>query len=237
MYNEYSSYFMGLLDNFSKTISKSKVKGADNDATFDVMYPTGFNALDMLNGQRIYVRSEKRNFSYVSAGIVDGSSNSFIARSGAGKSTLIVQCASSIVTPFIRQGYDANLFIDDIEGGLPQSRREFLLQMTPEELEHHVDIRNTGITTENVYERISVIANEKITNAKDYTYDTGLFDTFGNRIYKLVPTVYVIDSIAMLMPEDISEGDDLGTNATMEYLIFIILIHLIEMTYLILRKN
>ena len=195
-------------------IGKSKVKGADNEANFDVMYPTGFDALDMLNGQRIHVQSKERNFSYVSAGIVDGSSNTFIARSGVGKSTLIMQVASAIVLPFIRNGYDSELFIDDIEGGLPQSRREFLLGMTQEELEKHVIVRNSGITTENVLERITIIANEKIENAKDYTYDTGLFDTYGNRIYKLVPTVYVIDSLAMLMPEDVNEKEDLGTNMT-----------------------
>lgn len=205
---------MSLLEKFNERMSKSKVAGADNKSEFDVLYPTGFDALDMLNGQRIYVNSKDRNFSYIAGGIVDGSSNTFIARSGVGKSTLIMQCAANIIVPFIRNGFDANLFIDDIEGGLPEARREFLLGMTQEELESHVIVRNSGITTENVLERLTAIADEKTKNKKDYTYDTGKFDTYGNRIFKLVPTVYVIDSLAMLMPEDVTEKDDLGTNMT-----------------------
>ena len=116
--------------------------------------------------------------------------------------------------PFIRAGYDSNLYIDDIEKSLNQARREFLLGMTQDEIKNHVKIRTDGITTESLYERISIIANDKISNKKEYTYDTGKYDPYGNIIFKLVPTVYVIDSLAMLMPEDVLDKEDLGTNAT-----------------------
>ena len=207
---------MSLIDKFTAAMDKSKVKGASNEASFDVAYSTGFFGLDMLNGQRIFVDNDELNlhFSYISGGLLDGSTNAFIARSGVGKSTISLQIASAIVLPFIRQGYDSNLFIDDIEKSLNQARREFLLGMTEKEIKEHVKIRTEGITTENVFERISAIANEKIENKKDYTYDTGKYDPYGNRIFKLVPTVYVIDSIAMLMPEDVLDKEDLGTNAT-----------------------
>lgn len=207
---------MSLMENFNVAVEKSKIKGASNEAVFDVAYSTGFYSLDMLNGQRIFVNNDELglHYSYISGGLLDGSTNAFIARSGVGKSTISLQIASNIILPFIRNGMDANLYIDDIEKSLNQARREYLLSMTQDEIKNHVKIRTDGITTESLFERISIIANTKLTNKKDYTYDTGKYDPFGNRIFKLIPTVYVIDSLAMLMPEDVLDKEDLGTNAT-----------------------
>ena len=207
---------MSLVDKFTDAMNKSKIKGASSEVTFDVAYSTGFTQLDMLNGQRIYVHNDELglHFSYISGGLLDGSTNSFIGKSGVGKSTITLQVASAIILPFIRSGYDAQLFIDDIEKSLNQARREFLLDMTQEEINKYVKIRTEGITTESLYERINFIANEKLDHKADYTYDTGKYDPYGNRIFKLVPTVYCIDSLAMLMPEDVLDKDDLGTNAT-----------------------
>lgn len=205
---------MSLLDNFRNAVSKSKVNGTANKAEFDVMYPTGFLSLDYLNGTVVHVQDKEthKEFSYNSTGIVDGSTNMIIGRSGSGKSTLIQQIAAGIVKPFIRKGMDSQLLVDDIEGSLPQSRKEFLWSFTEEELAKYTDTRNTGITTENLLQRIAALRDEKISNRKKYEYDTGLYDTYGNRIFKLVPSVYICDSLAMLMPEDVNEDDSLGTN-------------------------
>lgn len=207
---------MSLLEKFNNEISKSKVKGASNEASFDVAYSTGFTSLDMLNGQRIFVNNDELDlhFSYISGGLLDGSTNSIISRSGVGKSTISLQIGSAIVLPFIRAGLDCNLFIDDIEKSLNQARREFLLGMTEEEIEKHVKIRIDGITTESVYERIATIANGKLENKAEYTYDTGKYDPYGKRIFKILPTVYIIDSLALLMPEDVLDKEDLGGNST-----------------------
>ena len=102
------------------------------------------------------------------------------------------------------------LFIDDLEGSLPQIRKEFLLGLTPEEIDKYVVVRNSGITAENVFLRIKAISEEKVNNRKEYEYDTGLFDANGERIFKLVPTVYLIDSLPMLMPESLSNDEELG---------------------------
>jgi hypothetical protein len=61
-----------------------------------------------------------------------------------------------------------------------------------------------------------MIHDIKIENRSEYEYDTGLYDTFGNRIFKLVPTIYAIDSFAMLMPDDVMEKEELdgGMGAT-----------------------
>ena len=202
---------MGLIDNFRSSISKVKTSGINKQAEFDVMYSSGFLAVDYLNGTVVHVQSKERgNFSYYSTGIVDGSTNTIIGRSGSGKSTLLTEMTGNIVRPFIRKGMNTGIFIDDIEGSLPAVRKEFLLGLTADEIEQFVDMRNTGITSENVFQRIVNIHKIKTTNRKDYEYDTGLYDTYGNRIYKLVPTVYIIDSLPMLLPEELAEDDELG---------------------------
>lgn len=199
-----------LLSQFRGKLSKVKTTGVNKSADFDVMYTTGFLSLDYLNGTVVHVNGEDRNFTYNSVGIVDGSANSIIGRSGSGKSTLCTQIAGNIVRPFIKKGLPTGLYIDDIEGSLPWARKEFLLGLTSEELSKYVDIRNAGITTENLYQRIQAIHDIKVENRKDYEYDTGLYDTNGKRIFKLVPTVYIIDSLPMLMPESLAEDDELG---------------------------
>lgn len=199
-----------LLENFRGKISKMKTSGINKVAEFDVMYSSGFLMIDYLNGTVVHVKSKDRNFNYDSTGIVDGSTNTFIGRSGSGKSTLITEIAGNIVRPFIKKGMNTGLFIDDIEGSLPIVRKEFLLDLTQEEVDKYVDMRNAGITSENVYQRIQSIHDIKVQNKKDYEYDTGLYDTYGNRIYKLVPTVYIIDSLPLLLPENLSNDDELG---------------------------
>lgn len=205
---------MGLQEKFREKVSKLKTTGVNSVAEFDVLYSTGFLNIDYLNGTVVHVESEERTFTYNSTGIVDGSTNSVIGRSGSGKSTLITQMAGNIIKQFVKKGMNTGLYIDDIEGSLPQVRKEFLLGLTPEQISEYVDIRNSGITTENVFQRIQAIHDIKLENKKDYEYDTELFDTYGNRIYKMIPTVYIIDSLPMLLPEDVAEKDELSGSMT-----------------------
>ena len=121
---------MDLLENFRNKMSKCKTKGVNRTAEFDVMYSTGFLSIDYLNGTTVHVESKDRNFTYNSIGIVDGSTNTIIGRSGSGKSTLLTQIVGNIIRSF----GDAKLYIDDIEGSLPISRKEFLLGLPEEEL-------------------------------------------------------------------------------------------------------
>ena len=201
---------VSLKENVRKATAKSKMMGINSEAEFDIMYSTGFLEIDYLNGTTVHVKGNDRDFSYNACGIVDGSTNTMIGRSGSGKSTLLTQICGNIVRPFIKKGLPTALYIDDIEGSLPYARKEFLLGLTEEEIKEYVDIRNSGITAENLYKRIFSIAEEKTTNRKIYEYDTGLYDIHGNRIFKLVPTVYIVDSLPMLMPESMNEEEELG---------------------------
>lgn len=199
-----------LMSKFREKVSKLKNSGANKSAEFDVMYTTGFLSIDYLNGTTVHVKGEDREFSYDSTGIVDGSANSIIGRSNSGKSTLATQMVGNIVRPFIERGLPTGLYIDDIEGSLPFVRKEFLLGLSKEQLANYVDIRNSGITTENLYMRVQSLHDIKLKNRKEYEYDTGLYDTYGHRIFKLVPTVYLLDSLPLLLPESLVDDDELG---------------------------
>lgn len=200
-----------LMKQFREKAAKLK-DGTGKEADFDVMYSTGFLSFDHLNGTMVHVDANDVKVDYKMIGIVDGSANTFIGRSGCGKSTFVTQ----IIGNMLRQFPDADAYIDDIEGSLPIVRKNFLLGLSSEEIHDRVNMRNHDITTENVYNQIKMIHDEKLANRSDYEYDTGLYDTNGERIYKLVPTLYFIDSLAMLMPNDIANDDEMdnGMGAT-----------------------
>lgn len=210
--NEPDDMVSKLYAGFTKSMKKVPNAVSNNKAIADVMYPTGFLALDYLNGTIVHVKSEEINMSYRMIGIMDGCANTFISRPGCGKSTFCVQA----IGKHLKQWPQAMAYIDDIEGSLPLVRKEFLIDLPKEDMDRRVKIRNTGITTENVYQQIRAIYNEKVSHREDYLYDTGLYDTFGERIFKLYPTFYFIDSFAMLLPDDIMDKDELdgGMGAT-----------------------
>lgn len=197
-----------LMIDFRNRIAKNK-NVESVEASFDVMYPTGFLTLDYLNGTMVHVDSPDIQTSYTAIGIVDGSSNTFIGRTGCGKSTLVCQ----IIGNMMRQYPDSVAFFDDIEGSLPQNRKEFLLGLPEEDIRERCFFRNTNINTESVYYQIKEHHDSKIENKADFTYDTGLYDTNGNRIFKMIPSFYFIDSFAMLMPKEVVEEQAVGESA------------------------
>lgn len=209
---EDGTLYSKLMAGFTKTMSKVKGSVVNNPAQPDVMYPTGFLSLDYLNGCMIHVQSPEMNMSYESVGILDGCANTFISRPGCGKSTFCVQALGYMMKKFPL----AMCYVDDPESSLPYDRKEFLFDLPEDDFKKRVKIRNTGVTTENTYQQIRAIYDTKVNNKEDFLYDTGLYDLYGNRIYKLYPTFYFIDSFAMLMPDDILSKEELdgGMGAT-----------------------
>lgn len=173
------------------------------EAVSDVAYPSGFLALDFLNGTIVTVQNKEK---YYSVGVTDGTSVTLIGRPGCGKTSLALQMGAEFIRPFP----NADMFYDDIEGGSNGTRRQVLTRFTDEEMDSRMVYRNKGITAENFFERINAIYEEKTKNVDKYEYDTGLFDPRGNRIFKLEPTVYILDSLAMLAPEKLTEEEELS---------------------------
>lgn len=195
-----------LSQQFRNAVSKHKDFRMKDESEASVGYSTGFLNFDFMNGTVVHVKSEERNFNYYSVGIQDGSMVMLIGRSGCGKTTWAVQTAANIVRNFPT----ACIFHDDIEGGLTEYRKELLSGFHGDELNTKYISRNTGITAENFYERLRMIHDLKIFNRENYEYDTGLFDQNGNRLFKLEPTVYILDSLALLMPAQYTEEEELS---------------------------
>lgn len=189
-----------LIDLFRDTVGSEP---QNREAVFDVAYPTGFLALDFLNGSVVRVKGKGK---YYSVGVIDGTCITFIGRPGCGKTTLAVQAAANIVRPF----ENAFILYDDIEGGSNANRRMALTKFTSDEIVNRIVYRNAGITAENFFERIAALSDLKVSNAEAFTYDTGLFDPSGERIFKFIPTVYILDSLAMLAPGKLSEEEKLS---------------------------
>lgn len=197
-----------LIDAYRQKAGKEKDKRLSEEAGSDVAYSTGFLALDFLNGTIVHVKNEEKDYKYYSCGLADGSIVMVIGRSGCGKTTFVEQMAANIVRPF----ENGVIYEDNIEGGIIESRRVELSGFTPDEISNRYVVRNSGISNETVFQRIRMIYDLKTENRESLEYDTGLEDIHGNRIHKLVPTVYILDSLAMLSPDNILEDDELGTS-------------------------
>lgn len=196
-----------LATNFRDKVKKLKdprhAEGID-----DVGYPTGFTAIDFRNGTSYMgVKDGKPHVNYV-LGLVDGSMNMIIGRSGSGKSTLALQIAGNIA----REYEECVIYHDDIEGGSNTARRLELLGMSADEMENKYIYRNGGITVENIHERLKAIHDLKLAHKDELIYNTGNYNIKGEPIYKLQPTIYIVDSVAVMMPEKYAEEDEMSGN-------------------------
>lgn len=195
-----------LATKFRESASKLKDYRMKQESEFGVQYPSGFLTFDFMNGALICVRSEDRNLDYYSIGINEGSIVMLIGRSGCGKSTWALQTAANIVRPF----ENGVIWADEIEAGSTETRKQKLTGFYGDEYKKRLICRNQGITAENLYLRIKAIHDTKMENHSDFEYDTGLYDPNGNRLIKLVPSVYIVDSIALLMPEKYTEEEEMS---------------------------
>ena len=191
---------------FREKVSKNKDVRLSQEALPDHAYPTGFLAFDFMNGSSVHVKKDDMDFTYNSVGIVDGSLVTVIGRSGCGKTTWCVQSAGNIVRPYP----SSCIYMDSLEGGIVETRAAELIKMYGDDFDQHWIPRNTGITAENFYERIKMIHDLKMENRSEFEYDTGSYAANGERIIKMVPTVYILDSLALLTPDKYTEEEQLS---------------------------
>lgn len=191
---------------FRAKMKATKDPRMSEEAAADYGYPTGFLSFDYMNGTVVHVKKDNTKFQYNSLGIVDGSMVTVIGRSGCGKTTWCMQTAGNIIRPF----KSSCIFFDSVEGGIVRSRAEALTKIYGDEFDKRCILRNTGVTAENFYERIKSIHDIKLEAKDDITYDTGAVNSRGERIYKMEPSVYILDSIAMLMPDKYTDEEELS---------------------------
>lgn len=196
-----------LTDLFRAKVSKMGL-AMSGEAAPDILYPTGFPTIDYLNGyiaQQLNTETGQLE-DYYNLGITDGSYMCLCANTSVGKSTFANQLLANIARPYPK----ASILIDDIESGMTDVRRRHLAKFSKEEFDKRYLIRNAGITIENIYQRIKTLSDLKTKeHSQDYFYDTGRRDLNGKPIIKLQPTLYLIDSLAALMPEDMVDEEEL----------------------------
>ena len=193
-------------DLFRAKMSKIKDPRMSMENEPDYAYPSGFLVFDFMNGAVIHVKKDNKKFTYNSIGIVDGSMVTVIGRSSSGKTTWCVQTAGNIIRPF----KSSAVWMDSVEGGITDTRSQQLLKLEGEDWKKRWISRNTGVTAENFYERVKAVHDLKMEVKDEITYDTGSFTSTGERIYKMEPSCYILDSLAMLTPEKYAEEDELS---------------------------
>lgn len=195
-----------LVDSFRAQMEAGKEGYKHKEAIGDVLYSTGFQNIDYLNGYMVHVKNDHEDYYYPQAGLPDGKTCSAIGRSGCGKSTLLTQVAANIVRPF----QNGAIWHADLEGGSNDHRIEVLTRMSAGELADKYHYQDTCISSEVFYKQIKWLYDEKIKMRDELMYDTGIVNFKGIPIWKMEPTVYIIDSIPMLLPDDILDENDVS---------------------------
>ena len=190
---------MGLLMSaFNEQVKSSKDHTQENEMSYSISYPTGYLSLDFANGYIQEVNGVKR----FELGISDGSINMMISDSGVGKTTLACQAACNIIKPFP----EGVIFYEQAEIGTNIQRIKNISGFNDEEFIERFKIRDAGITTQSVYNRVKMIHESKLANKNKLLYDTGM--TYkGEKVYKYQPTVVIVDSIKMVMSDANLEKD------------------------------
>ena len=186
-------------------------KNNDLEVTTPVGYTSGFMPLDYLNGQRIQVfdDNDKVKEEYDSVGFVDGTMITVIADSGLGKTTLTEQIAINIASQF----EDSFVEHEDIEQASHINRLYNITGVSPKWIKNHYSIYQ-DTHSETIVSRIIDHAKVKINNRKYYEYDTGLKDMYGDPIIRMIPTIVILDSLAVMRSESgaISDPAELKKN-------------------------
>jgi len=191
---------MGLL---TKRYRETRKKGDTGEAKTAYAFKTGIDLLDWSNGKLVNVRGDE---SYYSVGIEEGTYCMFIGKSGTGKTSLALQIAARIV----RDYENGAVYLDDVEAATSKTRFKALSGWTDEMIEDKFIHRNVGITAESFYKNIREVYNLKMELKDQITVTTDKLDEDGNPIEILEPTVYVLDSLAVLVPENVAEEDELS---------------------------
>ena len=123
-----------------------------------------------------------------------------IGKSGTGKSTLAMQIGANII-----QRYENGLlYLFDFEQNNTKERFRMVTGMSEEYYDKHCTILRDGISTESVLRLLSKLKEFKVNNEKALLVDNenGIKDESGEIVKVLPPTVVVVDSLAMMLPED-----------------------------------
>lgn len=185
------------MQNMRNIISGDETLG--KESSFIPSYSLGLDVLDYRNGRM----EDGETFT----GVDGGKILYVVGNSGTGKSTLVIQAACAIADTHAL----GSVFHYDCERSTTRARIRKITGWTKDKFLNkyfHID-KNTG--SESFYKLIKAIADEKVKNREEYEFiDENVVDDFGNPVVQLPPTVFILDSLATLIPNDIEAKDELG---------------------------
>lgn len=194
-----------------KMLQKQNKTGAFKSTPTDVMYPTGFYPLDFRNGYYLDSFDEDGNITAKQrmVGLVAGSINTVIGKPGTAKTTWAVQAASKIASQY------PSSFVQhyDLEQAFNFTRVQRITGMPMHQLREKYVLKKDQSYLDEIYKSFMEIVAMKRDYKKDFQYDTGFTDEFGDKIIAYEPTFVIMDSIPSIAINGILETDDLQTNA------------------------
>lgn len=182
-------------------MNDSKLYGSDET---QIMLKTGFDCFDYLNGE---CTKHDDGTEIWNLGIDAGKIITIIGKSGSGKSTFGIQMGYNII-----KNYDQGMMIVlDFESSNSEERIRMITGMSEEEYSKRVSIKKVGISTQSVYRTIYAIKKLKLENKDSLLIDNkdGVKDKDGKIVKIFPPTIILIDSLALMMPEAELGNDDM----------------------------
>lgn len=193
---------------------KTKDPSLASEQQLPISYLTTFLPLDYMNGMRVTneMYTDDKVIVYDSLGLSAGSINMFIGPPGCGKSTFAIQAATAITQRF----KNSVILHEDLETATSKSRIRTISGWNSRHIQNKYIIRDEGISTDSFHKRVQLHCEQKLKLYKerpeDVTYFTGLIDIHGKPVYRLIPTVVILDSLPLLNPLGITKEEELAGN-------------------------
>jgi len=191
---------LNLADEF-RGVAKKDGLGEEN--LYMPVYKTGIDAIDYHNGRVEGEENEK-----IVVGVEGGKILTVIGPSGSGKSTAAIQIGTHIADQFEH----ATVTHFDFERATNIARIKGLTGWSDEKIKNKYHLMNRKIYSESVYKMCKSIANIK--NKKEnfdlLKYDTGIIDYNGDKVYGIPPSIVIVDSWAVMVPQNIAEEEKLS---------------------------
>lgn len=172
-------------------------------------FKTGIDLLDYKNGMLF---TPAKGDPYLSLGIREGSMIQLIGNSGTGKTALAHKIASTIAAKY----ENSEIIFDDIEAGTDETRFMNISGWDMDMVSEKFYRRNQGVYSEQFKTLLLKIVKQKRQFAKElkdkYLIETEKCDFMGRPIVIYPPTLYILDSLATLIPQDLKEDEDLASN-------------------------
>lgn len=187
---------------FTELEEEYKKSGIFNSGDIPVSYPTGFPILDQnLGGTYIYPLPDGTCSTVTRVGVPAASITQIGGPSSTGKTAAAIQMGVNIV-----ESFDSNVDIIHIdeEHATDFFRVVNVAGISFDWVRENYHIYQQNNTWEEILKRLNLICEKKESNKKDYLYDTGVTDIYGNPFIYYKPTILILDSLLKI----VSQGED-----------------------------